>query len=151
MAKVTFASVDDYIAAQPIGTQRALERVRRIVRKALPAAEEVISYSIPAFRLNGRIVLYMAGWKEHYSLYPSSKALEAKFKKDLAPYETSGRGTVRFPLDAPIPAALIAAIATFRAAESAARAQATAAAAKAKKASANTRKTRTTATKAKRR
>ena len=121
MAKVTYASVDDYIRMQPIAAQRALERVRRIVRKALPDAEEVISYQIPAFKLNGRIVLYFAGWKEHYSLYPASKALELRFKTELAPYETSGRGTVRFPLDEPIPASLIAAIATFRAAEAAAR------------------------------
>ena len=132
MAKVTYASIDDYIRVQPIAAQRALERVRRIVRKALPGAQEVISYQIPAFRLNGRIVLYFAGWKEHYSLYPASKALEARFQNELAPYETSGRGTVRFPLDEPIPAALIAAIAEFRVAETAARATAKAAGAKAK-------------------
>ena len=139
MAKVTYASVDDYISSQPIATQAALQRVRRIIRKALAGAEEVISYQIAAFKLNGRIVLYLAGWKEHYSLYPASKALEAKFQKELAPYETSGRGTVRFPLDEPIPAALIAAIATFRVAESAARAKAKASAAKVKTSSARAR------------
>ena len=140
MAKVTYASVDDYIIAQPITSQPSLQRVRRIIRKALPGAEEVISYQIPAFRLNGRIVLYFAGWKEHYSLYPASKALEARFRNELAPYETSGRGTVRFPLDEPIPAELIAAIAKFRVSETAARAKAKASGTLAKKPSAKTRK-----------
>ena len=145
MAKVTYASVDDYIIAQPITTQPSLQRVRRIIRKALPGAEEVISYQIPAFRLNGRIVLYFAGWKEHYSLYPASKSLEARFSNELAPYETSGRGTVRFPLDQPIPAELIAAIARFRVAESEARAKAKASGTLAKKTSAKTRKASATA------
>jgi uncharacterized protein YdhG (YjbR/CyaY superfamily) len=115
------ASVDDYIAARPPAAQKVLQRVRRVIRKALPRAEEVIAYQMPAFRLDGRIVLYFAGWKEHYSLYPASQALAAKFRRALAPYETSGRGTIRFPLSAPVPAALIAGIARFRVAENAAR------------------------------
>lgn len=142
MAPVKFATVDDYINHLPAGTQRVLQRVRRIVRKALPGAQEVISYQILAYRRDGRIALYVAGWRDHYSLYPSSTALEAKFKKELAPYETSGRGTIRFPLAAPVPAELIAAIARFRAEESTARARALKTAVKARRAAATPKRPR---------
>jgi len=110
--------VDDYIAGFPPPTRRALERVRSVIRKALPGSEETVSYGIGAFRLRGRIVIYFAGFKAHYSIYPSTKRLEAAFKTELAPYETSGRGTIRFPLSDPVPAKLIADIARFRARES---------------------------------
>ena len=114
-----------YIAAQPQVAQRALKRVRAIVRKAMPGVEERISYGIPAFRLNGLNVLYIAGWKAHYSLYPSTKALERAFEKELAPYELSHKGTIRFPLTEPVPAKLIERIAKFRAKEFAGRAKPT--------------------------
>ncbi len=68
MAKTNYQSVGDYLASQPPAAQRALKRVRSAIRKAMPAAEEVISYQIPAYKLNGRAVLYFAGWKAHYSL-----------------------------------------------------------------------------------
>ena len=112
--------MDEYIAQFPPATQRALARVRSVIGKALPGSEEAISYGIGAFRLRGRIVIYVAGFKEHYSVYPSNKRLEAAFKKELAPYELSGRGTIRFPLTKPVPAKLIADIAKFRAKEQAA-------------------------------
>jgi uncharacterized protein YdhG (YjbR/CyaY superfamily) len=112
-------TIDDYIAGFPRATQTVLERVRRTIRKTLPDAEEAISYGIPAFKRQGRTVLYFAGWKEHYSLYPSSSRLEARFRKELVPYEVSGKGTIRFPLDEPLPLKLIADIARFRAEESA--------------------------------
>jgi uncharacterized protein YdhG (YjbR/CyaY superfamily) len=70
MPKPNVKSVDDYIAAQPEPAQDVLQRVRSAIRKALPAAEEVISYKIPAYKLRGGIALYFAGWKQHYSLYP---------------------------------------------------------------------------------
>jgi uncharacterized protein YdhG (YjbR/CyaY superfamily) len=111
--------VNDYIAGFPLPAQRALERVRSAIRKALPGSEETVSYGIGAFRVRGRIVIYFAGFKQHYSIYPSTKRLEAAFKNELAPYETSGRGTIRFPLSEPVPAKLIASIAKFRAKESA--------------------------------
>ena len=120
MARPKFASVNDYIASQPPDARRVLKRVRTIIRKALPQADEVISYQIPAFKVDGRTVLYFAGFKEHFSLYPSSRRLEAEFATALAPYETSGKGTIRFPLAAPIPAKLIEDIAKFRANEAAA-------------------------------
>jgi uncharacterized protein YdhG (YjbR/CyaY superfamily) len=116
-------AVDAYLAMQPAGTRRVLEKVRATLRKALPGAEEVISYKIPAYRLAGGIVIYFAGWKQHYALYPVTAPLIAAFKDELAPYELSNKGTVRFPLDAPIPARLITRIAKYRAQEVAARKQ----------------------------
>ncbi len=116
MAKTNFKSVDEYIATQPEGARAILQRVRRTLRKALPGAEEVISYQIPAFKLNGRVLLYFAGWKQHYSLYPASEDLVAAFKDDLAPYEVS-KGTIRFPLSEPVPVRLLGGLAKFRAKE----------------------------------
>jgi uncharacterized protein YdhG (YjbR/CyaY superfamily) len=117
MAKTNFTSVGEYLASQPKESQRLLQRVRRIIRKAVPQAEEVISYQMPAFKLRGRIVLYFAGWQKHYSLYPVGKRLVAALRKDLAPYEANEKGTVRFPLSEPVPAQLIENIARFRAQE----------------------------------
>jgi uncharacterized protein YdhG (YjbR/CyaY superfamily) len=116
MAKTNLRSVDDYIASQPEATQAVLKRVRGIIRKALPAAEEVISYQIPTYKLRGQAVVYFAGWKQHYSLYPTSAALVKAFKAALAPYEFS-KGTIRFPLGETVPAKLIERIAKFRAME----------------------------------
>jgi uncharacterized protein YdhG (YjbR/CyaY superfamily) len=126
MAKTDFKSVDDYIAAQPQALQRVLGRVRSTIRAALPRAEEAISYQIPAYKLGGRAVIYFAGWKQHYSLYPAGERLVAAFKQELAGY-TISKGTIRFPLDAPVPVKLIARIARFRAGEQAERAKAKAA------------------------
>jgi uncharacterized protein YdhG (YjbR/CyaY superfamily) len=124
-AKTDFNSVDEYIASQPGTVQGALERVRSTVRMALPGAEEVISYKIPAYKLHGRIVLYFAGWRQHYSLYPTPRALVV-FKDDLAPYKVN-KGTIRFPLSQPVPVKLIERIAKFRAKEVAEREKAKAA------------------------
>jgi uncharacterized protein YdhG (YjbR/CyaY superfamily) len=126
MAKTNFKSVDEYIATQPETVQPILERVRGTIRKAVPRAEEVISYQIPAYKMNGGAVLYFAGWKQHYSLYPASDRLVKAFKGDLARYTVS-KGTIRFPLDEPVPAKLIGEIAKFRAQETADRAKAKAA------------------------
>ena len=120
MAKSNFKSVDDYLAAQPAKTRRVLKSVRNLIKKALPRVEEVISYKIPAYRINGRVALYFAGWKEHYSIYPAGERLVRKFKDELAPYEVS-KGTIRFPLSKPVPTRLIAKLAKFRASEIAAR------------------------------
>ena len=131
MAKTDFKSVDEYIAKQPEHAQAILERVRGTIRKAVPRAEEVISYQIPAYKLHGGAVIYFAGWKEHYSLYPASDRLVKAFKGDLAPYKVS-KGTIRFPLSEPGPAKLIAGIAKFRVKETAERAKAKAAVKKAR-------------------
>ena len=114
MAKTDFKSVNEYIASKPRDVRGILTRVRSTIRKAVPAAEEVISYQIPVYKLNGVPVLYFAGWKQHYSLYPASDALVAAFKDELARYELS-KGTIRFPLSEPVPVNLIERIAKFRA------------------------------------
>jgi uncharacterized protein YdhG (YjbR/CyaY superfamily) len=123
LAKTNFKSVDEYIATQPEGARAILQRVRRTLRKALPGAEEVISYQIPAYKLHGARVLYFAGWKEHYSLYPATDQLVAALKGALAPYKVS-KGTLRFPLSDPIPVKLIERIAKLRAKEASERAKA---------------------------
>lgn len=116
MAKPDFKSVDEYIASQPEAVQGILGRVRGAIRNAVPAAEEVISYKIPAYRLQGGILLYFAGWKQHYSLYPATEGVVAAFKHELAQYKIS-KGTIRFPLSQAVPLKLIGRIAKFRAKE----------------------------------
>ena len=118
--RTDFKSVDEYIASHPEGVQRILERVRSIIRKAMPRAEEALSYGIPTYKLDGRAALYFAGWKEHYSLYPSTDRLVAEFRDELAPYEVN-KGTIRFPLSEPVPVKLIEGIAKFRVKEAAER------------------------------
>ena len=124
MAKTDFKSVDEYIATHPEDVQAILQRVRSTIRKAVPGAEEVISYQIPAYKLHGGPVLYFAGWKQHYSLYPATDPVVEAFKDDFAPYEIN-KGTIRFPLSQPVPVKLIERIAKFRAKEAAERARAT--------------------------
>jgi uncharacterized protein YdhG (YjbR/CyaY superfamily) len=114
MAKTDFKSVDEYIAAQSETSRDALQTVRKVIRKALPTAEEVISYQIPAYKLGGKTVIFFAGWKLHYSIYPANDELVAAFKEELAPYKVN-KGTIRFPLSDPVPVRLIARIAKFRA------------------------------------
>jgi uncharacterized protein YdhG (YjbR/CyaY superfamily) len=116
MGKANFTNVDEYISAQPENAQVVLQLVRRTVRRVLPGAEEVISYKIPAYRLHGGIVLYFAGWKQHYSLYPAGERMVAAFKDQLASYKVS-KGTIRFPLSEAVPVKLIERIAKFRAEE----------------------------------
>ncbi len=116
VTKIKFKSVDEYIDSQPEAVQGLLKRVRNTIRKAVPEVEEMISYQIPAYKLRGRPVLYFAGWKQHYSLYPATDHVVAAFRDDLAPYKIS-KGTIRFPLSEPVPVKLIERIAKFRAKE----------------------------------
>ncbi len=125
MAKTDFKSVDEYIASQPDPVQGVLERVRSTIRKAVPEAEEVISYKIPTYKLPGGPVLYLAGWKEHFSLYPATAHVVEAFRDEIAPYLAS-KSTMRFPLAQPVPMKLIGRIAKFRAMEVAERSQANA-------------------------
>lgn len=112
MAK-NFKSVDEYIAGQPVSAQRALKSVRRTIRRALPAADEALSYKIPAYTLDGATVIYFAGWKEHYSIYPATRDVIAMFGTDRGAYEIKGH-TFRFPLSEAVPVKLIERIARFR-------------------------------------
>ncbi len=116
-------SIDAYLAAQPPAARAALARVRAALRKALPAAEEVISYSMPALRLDGRVVLFYAAWKSHWALYAVGEDLRRAFAAELAGL-TFSKGAIQFPLDRPVPVGLVQRLARFRAAEAAAAAAA---------------------------
>ncbi len=122
MAKTDYRSVDEYVAAQPEPAREVLKRLRHIVKKAVPGAEELISYQIPAYRHAGGYFLYISGWKEHYSLYPASDALVAALKDDIKPY-LANKNTIRFDLSDPVPTRLIERIAKLRAKEVAEKAK----------------------------
>jgi uncharacterized protein YdhG (YjbR/CyaY superfamily) len=121
MAKSDLKSVDDYIDSQPEAVRAILERVRGSIRRALPEAEEVLSYKIPTYKIGGRAVLYFAGWKQHFSLYPVTDPIVTAFKDELVPYEVNNKGTIRFPLSRPVPVKLIERIAKARAKQMAKR------------------------------
>lgn len=101
MAEQKFASVEEYVDSFPPYVQKILEEVRRTIRKVVPSAGETISYQIPTITLDGQYLVYFAGWKHHISLYPVPEGDEA-FEREIAPYRSS-RGTLKFPLDKPIP------------------------------------------------
>jgi len=122
-ANDNYKSVDEYISAQPEELRDALKRVRSTIRKAVPEAGEMISYKMPTYKLHGSRLLYFAGWKQHYALYAATDSVVATFKDELAPYQVD-KGTIRFPLSAPVPVKLIGRIAKFRAKEVVERAEA---------------------------
>ncbi|MCK7481635.1 MAG: DUF1801 domain-containing protein [Candidatus Moduliflexus flocculans] len=99
------SSVDDYIAGFPESIQKQLKRIRAVIRAAAPEAREKISYKIAGYELNGRNLVYFAGWKKHISLYPIPAGDEA-FEKAISKY-VDGKGTLKFPLDEPLPMKLI--------------------------------------------
>jgi uncharacterized protein YdhG (YjbR/CyaY superfamily) len=111
MQTIKFKTVNEYLAAFPAGTKAMLKEMRKTIKEAAPEAEEVISYNMPAFKLHGMLVYY-AGYKAHIGFYPVSSAITA-FKKELSGYEQS-KGTIRFPLDEPLPLSLISKIVQFR-------------------------------------
>jgi uncharacterized protein YdhG (YjbR/CyaY superfamily) len=108
-----FESVDEYIDAQREPVHAILQRVRAAILKALPGAEETISYNMPTYTLRGNFIIHFAAWKRHFSIYPASAKLIWSFKKELAA-ATLIKNTIRFPLDQPVPTALIERIAKFR-------------------------------------
>jgi uncharacterized protein YdhG (YjbR/CyaY superfamily) len=105
-------TIDAYIAAQPEASQAILQAVRAAIHKALPDAVEVISYKIPTFKHKGKAVIYFAGWKAHYSLYPVGPKVVEAFGEELLGYKNS-KGTLKLPLDKPVPADLITRIALY--------------------------------------
>ena len=113
--------VDEYLAAQPEATRDALEQVRQAIRAALPHAEETISYKMPAYRVDRKVVLWFAGWKHHFSLYPANERLIDAFPGEIAREQLS-RGTIRFPLSRPVQPGLIRRIAEFQMREAGAKA-----------------------------
>lgn len=118
MGRNEHGSVGAYIGAQPLPARSVLRRVRATIRKALPGATEGISYRIPIYRLGGRMVLYFAGFRHHYSIYPATARVKRALGKELIGLVHS-KGTIRFPLDEAVPTRLIARIAKLRAAEAA--------------------------------
>jgi uncharacterized protein YdhG (YjbR/CyaY superfamily) len=115
MPRTDFASIDAYIASFPPETGKVLQEVRMLIKKLVPEALETISYAIAAFKLYGRPLIYLAGFKNHISLYPAPRSIEA-FKKELAAYK-GGKGTVQFPLNEPLPLDLIRRIVLYRVSE----------------------------------
>ena len=116
----TPTSVEDYLADLPEDQRAALEKLRKTIRAAAPQATEKISYAMPAFEQNGRFLVSYAAFKDHCSLYPASAAVMEALGDELEPY-FSGKGTLRFRADEPIPAALVKKIVRVRLQESAER------------------------------
>src|SRR5688500_16716772 len=105
-------NIDEYIAGFPENTQKILQQVRATIKKAAPDAEEKISYGIPTFTLNNTYLVYFAGYKNHIGFYPTPTGGET-FKKELSIYKT-GKGSVQFPLNKPMPLDLITKIVKYR-------------------------------------
>jgi len=98
-------TVDDYLKQFPEPQKTTLEKVRKAIRDAAPQAEEIISYGIAGYKLNGPVA-YFAGFKNHCSYFPGSYGVIKSFQKELESYEIS-KGTIHFPVNKPLPAALI--------------------------------------------
>ncbi len=114
MQTTTAKNVDEYILSFPESIQEILHEVRKTIRAAAPEAEELISYHMPAYRLNG-ILVYYAAFKNHIGFYATPTGHDA-FRKELFGYKT-GKGSVQFPLDQPMPLDLITEMVKFRVAE----------------------------------
>jgi uncharacterized protein YdhG (YjbR/CyaY superfamily) len=114
-------NIDEYIAGFPDDVQEILEKIRMTIREAAPDAEEKISYQMPTFTMKGNLV-HFAAYRKHIGLYPAPRGIE-KFKKELSAYE-GAKGSVRFPLDKPIPFGLISRIVKFRVKDNLERAEA---------------------------
>ncbi|MNC47983.1 hypothetical protein D3C75_970750 [compost metagenome] len=112
--KITYESIDDYIAKAAPEVQALLETVRKVIHEAAPEAKEKISYQMPTFELHGNLV-HFAAFKKHIGFYPAPQGIEA-FQEELSVYK-GAKGSVQFPLDQPMPYDLISRIVKFRAAE----------------------------------
>lgn len=113
--KIRFVSMDEYIATFPKETQKILQELRATIKAAAPDAEETISYQMPAFTLNGNLVLF-AAWKKHIGFYGDFSAIQA-FKNELSIYKVEKDGSLKFPRDKPLPLKLITKIVKFKVAE----------------------------------
>ena len=103
--------IDKYISGFPPETKIKLEEIRNIIKKAVPDAEEVISYKMPAYKLN-TVLVYFAGYKNHVGFYPTSSGIR-EFQNEFGDYKWS-KGAVQFPLDQPLPEKLIIKMVKFR-------------------------------------
>ena len=109
-------TIDQYLAGVKADQRVALEKLRKIIRASAPKLEECISYGIPAFRLNGRSLVFFGAWANHCSFYPGSSATLKKFRDDLKSFQITN-GTVRFSPDNPLPPALVKKLVKARIAE----------------------------------
>lgn len=107
-----FKTIDEYINSFPIEVRKILQDLRQAIKEGAPDAEESIKYRMPTFTLHGNLV-YFAAWKKHIGFYPITSAMEASIK-ELSTYKTSGKGTIQFPIDQPLPLPLIRKIVEFR-------------------------------------
>lgn len=119
--KVQISSIDEYIATFPAEIQKLLQEIRATIKAAAPEAEEKISYQMPTFAQQGNLI-HFAAFKNHIGMYPAPSGIEA-FQAELAPY-AGAKGSIRFPLDQPIPHELISKIVKFRVNENLAKAAA---------------------------
>ena len=101
------AQIDAYMRAQPPEARKALKQVRAIVRATVPAAVEHFSYQMPAFRLDDRGLIWYAAFTGHYSIFPVGAQLVRSLGKAAEKYETSNKGTIRFPLEGPVPVSIV--------------------------------------------
>jgi len=108
--------VDEYLAAVPEEARAALETLRQTIRAAAPQATEAISYQMPTFKYQGRPLVYFAAFKNHCSFFPASGAIVEAYQDELKAYDTH-KGTIRFPANKPLPAALVRKIVKARIAE----------------------------------
>ena len=111
MKKNIASDVDSYIADYPPKVQKMLKQLRTAIRKAAPKAEESISYMMPAYKLHGPLV-YFGAYEKHIGFYPTGTGVAA-FQKEIASFKSS-KGAVQFPLDQPLPLALVEKIVTFK-------------------------------------
>lgn len=110
------ANTDEYLATLTSGQRAALQELRETIRAAAPGAGEDFSYGMPAFRLDGKPLVWYAAWKRHYGLYPIGAAVLQAHAADVEGYETS-RGTIRFPASRPLPLDLVRKLVEARIAE----------------------------------
>lgn len=112
LANDQIATVDAYIKSFPTELQGRLEELRKTIKNEIPNAEETISYKMPAYKLDGKFIVYFGGWKNHVSIYPFSAEMSAAIK-GVSEYKTSGKGTIQFPNNKPLPLQIVRDIVSY--------------------------------------
>jgi uncharacterized protein YdhG (YjbR/CyaY superfamily) len=110
-------TIDEYLVGVSPRQRTALQKLRQTIRAVVPSAKECISYGIPAFRVNGRSLVFFGAWANHCSFYPGNSTTLKKFRRDLTGFQIS-KGTIRFTPDKPLPATLVKKLVKARVVES---------------------------------